>query len=169
MKLTRRHVVAMLAALPVAGGAGLGALAWRWWDRPAGDGLRALSDEEYAFAQALAEAWMPPGGDPPLSGAEADLGGFLDEMVAGLDPDSRRLIKALLRVLDDGCVPLRGARYVSLDLPARTEQLRDWLASDIPLLRTAVTSLVVLLAEGFTLHPQVSRRLVSSFGCGFGR
>jgi hypothetical protein len=65
VKITRRQVLAAMAAVPVAGGLGAGGLAWRWWDRPAGAGLKRLSQDEHDFAQALGEAASKP--TPPAS------------------------------------------------------------------------------------------------------
>ena len=45
MKVTRRHVLAVAACSGAAALAGVGGLAVRWWDRPAGEGLLALSEE----------------------------------------------------------------------------------------------------------------------------
>src|SRR5262249_29739543 len=64
VRITRRQVLAAAAALPAAGGLAAAGLAWRWWDRPPGEGLKVLSAREHDFVQALAEAWLPPGGDP---------------------------------------------------------------------------------------------------------
>jgi len=82
--ITRRQVLAAIGAVPVVGALGAAATAWQWWDRPAAEGLVALSADKHAFVQALAEAWMPPGGSPPISGAEAELGRFLDDVVGSM-------------------------------------------------------------------------------------
>ena len=84
MSLSRRHVLAATTAVGVAGGLGVGTAAWRWWERPPGEGLQSLADDEYAFVQALAEAWMPAGGTPELSGADAALGNFIDGLISAM-------------------------------------------------------------------------------------
>lgn len=170
MTPTRRQVLAALAAAPIAGGLGAGAVAWQWWDRPPGDGLVALADDEYAFVQALAEAWMPPGGNPALSGADADLGRFLDDILGAMRPDQARELKLLLQALDD--LPRAthlGCPFRRLALDARIACLRGWLHSDRWLLRNGVQALLALLAGGYTTHPEVVPMLSPWFRCGYGR
>lgn len=169
MKLTRRMVLAATAGVAAAGAVGAGSVAFRWWDRPAGEGLSALSTEEHAFAQALAEAWMPPGGEPALSGADAELGGFLDAVVAGMEPATGRELKLLLHLLDDLSLPTDLGPYRSLALPRRIELLRGWLHSDLSLLRSAAQGVLILLAVGWTTHPEVVGALRPMYPCGYGR
>ncbi len=168
MKITRRHVLAAMAGVPVAGGLGAGALAWRWWDRPPGQGLAALSQDEHDFVQAVAEAWMPPGGEPALSGADAQLGRYFDDVVAAMEPAGARELKLLLQALDDLTLPTRLAPFRSLPLDTRTEVLRGWLHHDQWLLRNAATALVVLVGVGWTIHPEVVGVLRPHFRCAFG-
>ena len=73
---TRRKLLAAAAALTAAGAAGAGAVAWRWWDQPAHAGWGFLSSSEVDFLEALADALFPPGGTPPLAGADAGLARF---------------------------------------------------------------------------------------------
>lgn len=166
---TRRMVLAATGAVAVAGALGVGTTAMRWWDRAPGAGRKVLSDDEYGFAQAVAEAWLPPGGDPPISGAEADLGSFLDDVVAGMEPATARELKLLLQVLDDLSVPTRLSAFRNLSLDDRIETLRGWLHSDQPLLRAGVQAVMVLLGVGWTTHPEVVGRLQPYYRCGYGR
>lgn len=168
MALSRRHVLATLALVPVAGALGIGGLAWRWWDRPPGAELLALSERELWAAEALAEAWMPPGGEPELSGREAKLGHFLDGLLDRADPTTRRLLKLLLQVLDDATLPSHGQLFRSLPLEDRVQVLRGWLRSDVALWRGAVQGLVLLLSLGWTNHPVVATQLQRLFPCGNG-
>lgn len=169
MKPTRRHVLALMACVPVAGALGAGGLGWRWWDRPVGAGLQCLSDDEHDFVQALAEAWMPPGGEPALSGADAELGTYLDGLFAASPERERKLLKTLMQALDDLTWPTHGAAYRHLPMDVRAEVLRGWLDSDVSLFRSAVLSLMLLLADGYGTHPQVVKHFAGSFGCGYGR
>ena len=169
MKLTRRHLLAALAAMPVAGGLGAAGAAWRWWERPAGEGLKALSASEADFVDALAEAWMPPGGDPPISGREARVAQFFDDVVAGMAPGSGSELRLLLRILDDLAVPFAGAPFRTLGLDARVALLGRWLHHDQWLLRNAVQAVVVLCGTGYTTHPEVAPVLQPWFACGYGR
>jgi hypothetical protein len=169
VKITRRQVLAALAGVPVAGGLGVGGTAWRWWDRPAGAGLKRLSADEHDLAQALGEAWMPPGGDPPLSAAEAGVGAFLDEVVDGMEPAMGRQLKLLLQALDDLTLPTHLSAFRHLPLETRTEVLDGWLNGDVWLLRNGVQALLILLGTGYTTHPEVVARLRPYFPCGYGR
>lgn len=169
MQITRRMVLATAAGVAAAGAVGGGGMALRWWDRAPGTGRRALSEDEYAFAQALAEAWMPPGGDPPLSGADADLGAFLDEVVASMAPGTGRELKLLMQILDDATLPTHLSAFRHLPRTERTEVVRGWLHSDIALQRAAMQGVLVLLAEGWTTHPAVVPSLRPYFPCGYGR
>ena len=168
MRISRRQVLAAAAAVPVVGTLAAGGVAWRWWDRPPGAGLQRLSEDEHDFVQALAEAWIPPGGDPPLSGADARLGRFLDEVVAGMEPGMAREFKLLLQALDDLPLPTRFSTFRALPLADRQQVMNAWLSRDSWLLRSAVVGVMVLLGEGFAMHPDVIGRLRPHFRCGFG-
>lgn len=168
MNVTRRHVAAALAALPLIGAMGAGGLYLRWWDRPPGAAHQALSDDEYATIQALAEAWMPAGGLPHLSGADAKVGVFVDDLVAHLPHPERELIKLLIQALDDATLPRHFAGFRSLDRETRTMVVKKWLASDVIEERTAVRALLLLIAEGWVQHPDVLAALGGEFPCGYG-
>jgi hypothetical protein len=168
VRITRRQVLAAGAAVPVVGGLCACGVAWRWWDRAPGEGLRALSTDEHDFVQAAAEAWMPPGGDPPISGAEARVGVFIDELVAAMSPAAGRELKLLFQALDDLAVPGHLSAFRHLPLETRTEVLRSWLHHDQWLIRLATTGVLILIGEGYTLHPAVADTLRPFFPCGFG-
>lgn len=168
MPITRRHVLAALSATAVVSALGAGGVAWSWWDRPPGVGLHALSEDEHAFVVALAEAWMPPGGEPALSGAEAGLGHFMDELVAAMSPAQGKELKLLINLLDDFTVPRRMARFAALDLDTRIAVLAGWLGSDNHFLRSGVQALVALLASGYTMHPSIAARVNEWYLCGYG-
>lgn len=169
MKITRRHVLAATAAAAAAAGAGIGAVGWSWWDRPPAAGLAALSLEEHAFAQALAEAWFPPGGDPALSGADAQLGDWLDGVIAALPAATGKQMKLLLHALDAATLPTHAHTFRGLPVDARTAVLNGWLNGDNYYLRSATQALLVLLGEGWTTHPQIVDRLRPFYGCTYGR
>lgn len=158
-----------MAAVPAAGGLGAGALALSWWDRAPGAGLASLSDDEHDFVQALAEAWMPRGGTPALSGADAQLGRFLDQVLDGMEPPAARELKLLLQALDD--LPRIGhlSPFRALPLADRSELLAGWLHHDQWLLRNAAVALLVLIGVGYTTHPEVVPFLSPHFRCGYGR
>lgn len=169
MSPTRRQVLAASAGVAVAGGLGAGTMAWRWWERPPGAGLAQLATDEHAFVQALAEAWMPKGGEPSLSGADAALGDFFDGIVDGMHPSTGRELRLLLAGLDALTLPTHLARYHTLGLGDRQDVLRSWLHSDITLLRSGVHAVVALVSLGWTSHPDVAERLRPYFRCGYSR
>jgi len=158
-----------MAAVPVVGALGAGGVAWTWWDRVPGQGLKALSDDEFAIVQALAEAWMPRGGDPELSGADANLGSFFDDLLDGMESSSANELKFLLHIVDNLSRPTHLRRFRSLPLEARSALLRDWLDAPQELVRLAVTAVVVLLSMGWTTHPEVVGFFRPMFRCGYGR
>jgi hypothetical protein len=166
--ITRRHVLAAMGGLAAAGAVGVGTTAWRWWDRPPGEGLAALSAEEHGFAQALAEAWMPPGGEPAISGAEARMGDFLDQVVASMAVQQGKLFRLLLHLLDEETVLTDAARFQNLSLERRQEVLAGWLGSPWFAQRQAVSAVMALISFGYTEHPEVVPMLKPMFTCGFG-
>jgi hypothetical protein len=168
MAVTRRHVLAVLAGTATATTLGAGSVLWSWWDRPKGADLNALSADEFDFIQAMAEAWMPPGGEPSLSGADAGVGYFMDDLVAAMAPAQGRELKLLIQLLDDITVPRRLSRFANLDRELRTEVLAGWLASENHFLRSGVTALVALIASGYTMHPEIAKTMRTMYSCGYG-
>ncbi len=158
-----------MAASAGAGAIGLSATAVRWWDRAPGSGLETLSADEHAFVQALAEAWMPRGGTPELSGADARLGDFLDVSLASMTPLNRKGLKLLLQVLDDSTLPTHLSAYRHLPLSQRQKTLYGWMHHDNSLVRAAIQGITVLVAVGWTTHPDVAAVLSPSMRCWYGR
>jgi len=169
MELTRRHVLAAMAAVPVVGALGAGSVVWTWWDRPPGQGLKVLSDDEYAIVQTLAEAWMPRGGEPVLSGSDANLGAFFDDLLDGMEANNAAELKVLLHIIDNLARPTHFRPFRRLPLEARTELVQRWLDSPRELIRLAITAVVVLLSMGWTTHPDVVGYFRPLFRCGYGR
>ena len=172
-RITRRHLLAAAAATAAAATLGAGGLALRWWDRPPGEGLAALSQDEHDFVQAVAEAWLPQGGEPgwaapQASGADAQPGRFLDAVVGAMAPEAAREVKLLLQALDDWPIPRRLAPFRRLPLDTRIEVLHGWRHSDQWLVRNAAVAVLVLVAEGVTMHPTYLARLAPYAPCGFG-
>jgi hypothetical protein len=169
MRITRRQLLAALASVPIAGGLAATGAAWQWWDRAPGDGLRCLADDEHDFVQAFAEAWMPRGGTPHLSGADAQLGRFFDDVLSGMVHEQATELKLLLQVLDDAPRVTQFAPFRRLDLEARIAQLDAWLHHDVWLVRNGVQALLALVGTGYTIHPDVVPHLQPYFRCAYGR
>lgn len=168
MRISRRAVIAGVAAVPAMAALAAVGLSVRWWEPRVGDGLAVLSEHEREFADALAEAWFPPGGTPALSGADAELGRWLDQALLGLPPTERSAIKVFLQVLDDLTLTSEGGPFRRLPLDRRTAVLRRWLSSGQPTFRTAFHGVIVMLGMGWTTHPVVAQALAPNFRCGWG-
>lgn len=167
--ITRRHVLAATGAVALAGSTTALALRHRWWNHPHAPQLKALSQDEYDVVQAIGEAWMPPGEGPPdPSGAEADVGAFVDEIVSRMPPEQARLFKLLLHILDDTTMVIEFQPYRKLDHVRRTNHLNVWIHSPWPYLRQATSAVLILVAMGYTRHPDVAKHLQPYFRCGYG-
>lgn len=169
MGLTRRQVLAATAAMGGAVAVGAAGTVGRWWDTAPDAELQVLSRDEYDFVQAAAEAWMPPGGDPAISGAEAGVGRFFDDFLVTIPAQQRTLLKLLLQALDERTVPLHLSTFKNLDLETRSEVLDGWVESSIYVERQAAAALMALMSFGYTLHPDVSKFFSPMFGCGYAR
>jgi len=139
-----------------------------WWNRRPGDGLEALSDQEYEIVQAMAEALFPPGGNPPQSGSELNLGGFVDAQVASLDVDLRRVMKAGLHAIDDltiltdwGLKPFR-----KHDLERRQQIIAEWETSEAFPKRGLLLLYKWYIGMGFMEHPGMLEVLDIDYICG---
>jgi hypothetical protein len=168
-RLSRRVVLA--AASAATAGAGLAAAAHvvSWWDRPPGAALRCLSSDEAETLDSFAEALFPPGGSPALSGRDAGVSAFLDEVLSRFPDPESALLRVLLHALDDWSRFSHGAAFSALLLPARQDRLRAWLAHRRPEVRSAVSSLVYLATQGYAGHPSVVAECGWLFPCGFER
>ncbi len=138
-----------------------------WWNRRPGDGLEALSRREYEVASAMAEAWFPPGGNPPESGRDLNLAGFVDGQVAAMDLDVARVIKAGFHVLDDftiieerGFTPFR-----KMSLGDRQAVLADWERSPVFPKRGLLRVYKWYLAMGLMESPGMLDRLGIDYVC----
>ena len=169
MKITRRHVLALTAAAAASAGGGVGLVATRWWDQPAGAGFRVLSTEEATFVSALAAAAWPATEAVALDGGAAGLDHFLDELLAVSPQIPRDLLRTLFHALDLWPVPTRGARFTSLRAADRDAVFMGWIDSELAEVRSAVQGVVLLLGMGYSTHPDVVSFMSPMFGCGFGR
>lgn len=167
MRIHRRHLLAAAAAVTALGAAGAGGLAWSWWDQPSAEGYTWLSADEVAFLDAFAEAVFPPGGDPPVSGREAQVARVLDEVWTGLEPFQRTLLREGLHALDALAVPA-GGRLHTLSPEAAGAVIAGWLDSPVAELRGLAQSVHIFVGGAWMLHPSVAAKLTLQFGCGFG-
>ena len=157
-----------MAALPVAACAGAGGEVLSWWHAPLGAGRAVLSDDEFAFMNAVAEAWMPRGGVPTLSGKDAGLAAFVDAVIARMPEPERSLVRLLFNALDDLPLVSHARHFRSLELDDRVEVLAQWVDSPSPNIRQAIRAVLALLSEGWTQHPDVIEVIRPMFPCGVG-
>lgn len=135
------------------------------YPRPA-SAPESLSRRELATLKAVSEALFPAGGAIPVSGREADVAGYVDRLVAASHPRQRRLIRALLFLVEHATLvfPAPGGltglrRLSSLDLERRVVAVEDWHRSRFFLRRLVFTSLRALCTLGYLAEPAVMRAL----------
>ncbi len=149
--------------------AGAGALTFRWYHREPGSAFQHLSENEAELLRAIAGVVWPATSRCPLSGADAELDHFFDAILGTWPAATRDLIRVLINALDDLCTLEHGAGLRALDEQARSAAFMAWVDSDLLELRSAVQSLVVLLGQGWSTHPDVGGIVPSLYKCGYGR
>ncbi len=169
MSLSRRQALALLAAGPALAALGAGGVLATVWDQAPGPGYRHLSPSEASFVRALGGAAWPATEACPLDGALAELDLFLDASLDSLPELPRKAARAGLHALDALTLPAAGARFRTLDLAQRSTWLTAWLNSDTMALRSAVTSIVLVLGMGYTTHPAAAPAFSRLYRCGYGR
>lgn len=169
MPITRRHLLALSAALAASAVAGTAVTAVSWWDRPPGVGYQRLSPGEAAFVRALGAAGWPATRLVPVDGGTIGLDHFLDETLVHLPEHTANLLKMLLHVLDEWPLPRRHSTFSALAPHERTEVLDGWLHHFRFEVRNAAASLLILIGTGWTTHPDVAPFFARWHGCGYGR
>ncbi|MFT6374818.1 MAG: hypothetical protein ACJARS_001466, partial [bacterium] len=104
-----------------------------------------------------------------LSGADADLGTWFDELLTQMAPNQATLLKLFVQILDDVPLVTDASTFRGLSLARRIELLSDWLDSSNALFRAGVSAVVVLIGMGWTTHPTVAAVLAPRFRCGWSR
>jgi len=166
--VTRRQALALSGLVAAAGATGLGFRAASWWNAPAGVALICLSAREAQVIDSMTEALFPPGGRPALSGADAGLSRFLDEVLDVMPAPTDQLLRLFINALDDTARLTRFSGYCELPLAERTELLRSWGQSSHYLFRSSVSSLILFLSMGYCMHPEVKDACGWIFPCGYG-
>ena len=184
MPVTRRHFLAASAAL-AAGPLAVGGVAVSWWNQPPQAPLRHLSATEIAFFDALADAIFPPGGTPALSGRDAGVCRYIDQVLQGMAETQRDLLRLALHALDSlaweqagatlpelAARPAPGSGSPGVTRPGGPEAvadvLRGWLTAGDGNLRGLAQSLHIFVGMAYLAHPDVSPTVADQFGCGFG-
>ena len=168
MKITRRHLLALSAATVAAGVVCAGGVGLSWWDQPAGAGYQHLSTAEAEFVRAFGGAAFPGGATVALDGSDAGLDHFYDALLDGMPEVTASLLRLLTHALDGAARLGGGGGFTALSRQAQQAHLEAWLQSDIAEVRGAISSLVVLLGMGYTIHPDVAPLMSQWHRCGYG-
>lgn len=168
MQLTRRHVLAASALVAGASLAGVGGTAWRWWDQPAGAGFQVLSPDEAAFFDALAEAIFPTGGEPALGGGAAGVSHYVDNVLQGMHPTQRDLLRLAVHAFDNLARAAHGSAFSELPTAQATEVLLGWSTHERFEIRGVTQSFYIFAVMAYLVHPDVAPGVATSFRCGFG-
>lgn len=168
-RVTRRMVIGVTGLLGMMAVGGVGLRIASWYDRDPSTGFACLESGEAELLDALAEAWFPPGGTPALSGAEAGVAAYLDELFSMMDEPTPSLLRTLLHAIDDWSRLAHGGPFALLPLKERTELLKGWTGSDNHLLRGAIGGLGTFIATAYTGHPEVKKACGWQFPCGYER
>jgi hypothetical protein len=169
MQISRRHLLALSAGTAAVGAMGATGLLVEWWDQPPTAPYKCLSDGEATFVRAWAGVAFPATKSTPMSGGQAGLDRFFDQVLHFAPPDAAKLLKLLLNGLDAACVPSHGTSFVSLDDAGRLDRFEAWTHSDLSLLRSATQGLVLLIGLGWSIHPDVAPVMKKMHSCGFGQ
>jgi hypothetical protein len=168
VRLTRRHFLAVAGLTAAAAAAGVALTAHHWWDQPAAAPYHHVSRDEVLFLDALAEAAFPAGGTPSLGGGQANVGRYLDIVLAGLVGMQRQLVRVSMHALDNLARAGHGVAFHDLPPDTAQAQLREWLLSPSATERGLAQSLYLFVVMAYTAHPDVAPLLRPWFGCGFG-
>jgi hypothetical protein len=169
MQISRRHLLALSAGTAAVGAMGATGLLIQWWDQPATAPYTCLSDGEATFVRAWAEVAFPATESTPISGDQAGLDRFFDQVLQFAPPDASKLLKLLLNGLDAASVPTHGTTFVSLDRADRLDRFEAWTHSEMSLFRSATQGLVLLIGMGWSIHPDVAPVMKTMHSCGFGQ
>lgn len=169
VNITRRHALAAAALSAGAAATTVAATGLRWWDQPAGEGYKCLSDDEAAFIRALAAAAWPATEAIPHSGGDLDLDRYLDDSLSVMSETSRTLLKMLFNMLDTWPMPRHMSSFAALVPAERAEVLEHWLGHFRAEVRQAAQSLVLMIGMGYTTHPKVAPFFQNLHSCGYGR
>ena len=140
-----------------------------WWDQAHSRNLRFLSDDELAFTDALADAIFPPSPKLPIRGREAGVGLVLDEVLGGMAPFQRKMLRLSFHLLDQYSLPTHGKPFRELDEVEGAKIVAGWAQSEIAELRGLVAGTYVFVAMAYSVNPKVSPSLAQYFPCGYGR
>lgn len=167
--LSRRGLLKLGAGVVGAAvvGAALGARSL-WRDRPAAGGRRVFDDDEAAVLVALADAWFPDGNAIGVAAREVDVVAGVDGWAARLLPRERKLMRVLLRAVDQWprLSMTSSSSFASLDLAGRQQVLRAFENSKLPERRLLATVMRSMIGMPLFDDPRFLRAVGHRYGCG---
>ncbi len=171
MSLTRRRLLiaagaVSVAAVAVAGGGAV--VANEWWDQPAEAPLAHLSAGEIAFLNALADSIFPPSPAFPVRGRDASVGVHVDEVLTGMEPFQRKLVRFSFHLLDQWPRMSLNAPFRDLGPEEGGVVLLEWLNHERAEIRGLIASVYIFVAMSYSMHPEVSPIFGAQFRCGYG-
>lgn len=134
-----------------------------------------LTAKEQAVLSACADALLPAGGPLPLSGTEAGVLPYFDQMLREIPNHHRNMIRLLLAFLEHGPWVFGLHRRLTAQSPeGRVRTLRAWSTSRIYFLRASFLSVRTLLAMAYLSNAEVAGQLgalphLSPFAGGHAR
>ncbi len=171
--LSRRGILKLgggvVVACLVAGGLGVRSLLS---DRPHGAKRKVFDDDEALVIAALAETWFPSakhGGNVIGVGADdVDVVGGVDAYAARLLPRERRLLRVLVRAVEQWPrLSLQStSRFSSLDVTGRQVVMRHFEESGLGERRLLATLLRSLVGMPMFDDPRLLRAIAHRHGCG---
>lgn len=168
MLISRRHIIALSCATAIATTIGTGSLLISWWKVPPQAPFQRLSTHESKILIAIAQATFPSGDVISMDAKDLNLDRFFDSILFGMPDVQSDLLKLLINAFNRAPHLTLEAQYLDLSLKEQTLFLKGLLEHEQHLLRSAVTSLCILLGMGYTSHPDVSPIFAKYHRCGFG-
>ena len=137
-------------------------------DRPAGSTRSVFDDDESLTILAIADAYFPAGNVLKFSASSVDVVGGVDAYASRLLPRERKLLRVLLRAVDQWprLSFTSTARFRDLDLDRRKLVLQAFEDSPLATRRLLATVLRSLIAMPLFDDPRLLSALGHRHGCG---
>jgi len=129
-----------------------------------GRGRRVLSPREIATLAALIKVALPGGDDMPPGDVEF-ITHYVDDYLAGSDPDVRLLFKATIQVVEEAPLLTRFSRFTSLPPDLQLAEVKVWEHTPTYLKRTAFQSVKMMIGMAYFEQPGPSDAVGWYVGC----
>lgn len=127
-------------------------------------GRRVLSARETKTLAALIDVALP-GGDGMPRGDVEFITHYVDEYLAGSDPDVRLLFKATIQVVEEQPLVTRLSRFTSLPPELQLAEVKAWEHTPTYLKRTAFQSVKMMIGMAYFEQPGPSEAVGWYVGC----